>query len=124
MDLDAFTQLVAEALESLPEVFKEHLENVLVDVADWPTRDDLLDAGLRSRDRYSLLGLYHGVPLTHRTTEYSAFPDRITIYQRPIEAAVGPDPDAIADQVRRTVAHEIAHYYGIEDDRLTELGAY
>ena len=74
------------------------------------------------RDRGYLLGLYHGVPLTHRGAFYSALPDRITIFQKPIERLAGEDEDAIREQVRHTVIHEIAHYYGISDERLDELG--
>jgi predicted Zn-dependent protease with MMP-like domain len=124
VDPDVFADLVEEALESLPEEFKDALENVQIDVALWPERQDLLDAGLGSRNRYGLLGLYHGVPLPHRHVEYVAPPDHITIYQKPIEAAAGSSEDAIKEQVRRTVIHEIAHYYGIDDDRLEELDAY
>jgi predicted Zn-dependent protease with MMP-like domain len=124
MDLDAFAQLVSEAIDSLPEEFLERLENVQVDIEEWPTREELQEAGLSSWDRQALLGLYHGVPLTHRTHYYMAFPDRITIYQKPIEAVAGPDEDGIRAQVRRTVIHEIAHYYGIDDERLEELDAY
>jgi predicted Zn-dependent protease with MMP-like domain len=68
--------------------------------------------------------LYHGVPLTDRSSQYMAFPDRITVYMRPILAFAGQDEKAIGEQVRHTVVHEIAHYYGIDDDRLEELGAY
>jgi predicted Zn-dependent protease with MMP-like domain len=124
VDLDAFADLVSEAMASVPEEFLERLENVQVDIEEWPTRDDLADAGLSHRDKYSLLGLYHGVPLTDRGAYYMAFPDRITIYQKPIEAMVGEGEDEIREQVRRTVIHEIAHYYGIDDERLEELGAY
>jgi predicted Zn-dependent protease with MMP-like domain len=124
VDYEAFADLVAEALDSLPEEFLERLENVQVTVEEWPSRDDLEDAGLGSRDRYSLLGLYHGIPLTDRHSQYVALPDEITIYQKPIEALVGEDHEAISEQVQRTVIHEIAHYYGIDDDRLEELGKY
>lgn len=124
MDYDAFAELVAEALDSLPEEFLERLENIQVTVEEWPSRDDLLDAGLSPRDKYHLLGLYHGVPLTDRHSQYIAFPDEITIFQKPIEALVGNDGEAIREQVRHTVIHEIAHYYGIDDDRLEELGRY
>jgi predicted Zn-dependent protease with MMP-like domain len=124
MDLDLFTDLVSRALEGLPEEFLERLENIQVDVEEWPTREELLDVGLDPTDRYSLLGLYHGVPLTGRSSQYVAFPDRITVYMRPVLAAAGADEAAIAEQVRHTVVHEIAHYYGIDDDRLEELGAY
>lgn len=124
MESEAFARVVSAALGSLPEEFLRCLENVQVDVAEWPTAEELAGAGLDPRNRYSLLGLYHGVPLTGRGSHYMALPDHITIYQRPIEAAVGPDEEAIKTQVRRTVMHEIAHYYGIDDDRLEELGAY
>lgn len=125
MDLDQFADLVAEALDSLPEMFLERLENIQVDIEEWPSRDDLESVGLGQRDRSSLLGLYHGIPLTERyTSSYMAFPDRVTIYQKPIEAACGDDDERIRQQVRHTVIHEIAHYYGITDERLEELGAY
>jgi predicted Zn-dependent protease with MMP-like domain len=122
MDLDAFAQLVSEALESLPDEFLEGLENIQVDIEEWPTREDLVAAGLPPRSKYSLLGLYHGVPLTDRGAFYVAFPDRVSIYQKPIEAVAGGDDERIREQVRQTVIHEIAHYYGIDDDRLDELG--
>jgi predicted Zn-dependent protease with MMP-like domain len=124
VEVGDFARLVSEALDSVPGEFLERLENVQVDVEEWPSPEDLRAAGLDVRDRYGLLGLYHGVPLTGRSSQYMAFPDRITIYQRPIEAVAGPDEGAIAEQVRHTVIHEIAHYYGIDDDRLDELGAY
>ena len=124
MDLDQFAGLVEEALDSLPEMFLERLENIQVDIEEWPSREDLESVGLAHRDRYSLLGLYHGVPLTARHSSYMAFPDRVTIYQKPIEAVCGNNDERIREQVRHTVIHEIAHYYGITDDRLEELGAY
>ena len=122
MDEGTFAELVADALDSLPEQFLESMVNVEVTIADWPSREDLEEAGLSPRDKSSLLGLYHGVPLTHRGSAYSALPDRITIYQRPIEREAWEDEVEIREQVRRTVIHEIAHYYGITDERLDELG--
>ena len=122
MDLDAFAELVSEALQSLPEEFLDGLENIQVDIEEWPTPEDLAAAGLSPRAKYSLLGLYHGVPLTDRGVFYMAFPDRISIYQRPIEAVARGDEEEIKQQVRQTVIHEIAHYYGIDDERLDELG--
>jgi predicted Zn-dependent protease with MMP-like domain len=124
LDSEDFARLVREALDALPEAFLERLENVQVDVAEWPTSEELAGAGLDPEDKRGLLGLYHGVPLTGRTSGYMALPDHITIYQRPIEAAAGLEEEAIKKQVRRTVMHEIAHYYGIDDGRLEELGAY
>ena len=124
VDLESFAELVSQAIDSLPEEFLEALENVQVDIEEWPTPEDLEVVGLSHRNRYSLLGLYHGVPLTSRHSQYVAFPDRITIFQKPIEAVCGDDEQRIKEQVQRTVIHEIAHYYGIDDERLEELGAY
>jgi len=124
MELDAFTRLVREALLGVPAEFREALENIQVDVEEWPTAEELREVGMEPDERHLLLGLYHGVPLTERTSSYTALPDRITIYQRAVEAVSGSDPARIAKQVRRTVVHELAHYYGIDDERLEELGAY
>jgi predicted Zn-dependent protease with MMP-like domain len=124
VDEERFSQLVADALDSLPEEFLERMENVEVLIEEWPSGNDLEDAGLAARDRSSLLGLYHGVPLTHRGAFYTALPDRITIFQKPIERLAGEDEDEIRAQVRHTVIHEIAHHYGISDERLEELGYY
>jgi predicted Zn-dependent protease with MMP-like domain len=124
MDLDEFTRLVSDALEGLPSEFLDRLENIQVDVEEWPSADELLEAGMEVGDRSQLLGLYHGVPLTDRSSQYMAFPDRITVYMRPILAFAADQDSAIAEQVRHTVVHEIAHYYGIDDERLEELGAY
>jgi predicted Zn-dependent protease with MMP-like domain len=117
-----FGALVAEAIDEVPEQFLEHLENVEIVVEEWPSATDLEDAGLSRSARDSLLGLYHGVPKTSRDTYYSALPDRISIFKGPIELFAGHDLGLIKDQVRRTVIHEIAHYYGISDERLDELG--
>ncbi|MFQ5576821.1 MAG: metallopeptidase family protein [Anaerolineae bacterium] len=117
-----FNALVTEALESLPDFFKEKLSNVEVVVTDWPTLAELRAAG--AANRYSLLGLYQGIPLTRRTTGYGmVLPDKITIFRLPIERLCRTRQTVIA-QVRRTVLHELAHHFGISDDRLRELGAY
>jgi predicted Zn-dependent protease with MMP-like domain len=117
-----FEDLVADALDSLPEEFLERLENVEVTVREWPTPDDLEEAGLRTRDPRGLLGLYHGVPQIRRSSFYMQLPDVITIFRGPIEAAAGSDPEKIKHQVRKTVLHEIGHHYGLDEDRLEELG--
>ena len=123
MDPAAFEALVAEALDSLPEQFLRHLENIEVVIEKWPSRQELLEAGLEGEDPRELLGLYLGVPLTERDTHYAgALPDRITLYQGSIESWAGQDPAGIKEQVRHTVIHEVAHYYGISDERLEEMG--
>lgn len=125
MKREEFEHLVEEALSSLPEEFLNALENIEVVVEDWPSREDLVQAGLDPHGRGSLLGLYHGVPLTERSVWYAGVePDLITLYQRPIEMVAGGDPEAVRAQVRTTVLHEVGHYFGIDDERLEELGCY
>ncbi len=125
MRREEFEDLVEEALASLPEEFLGALENIEVVVEDWPTAEDLEEAGLDRHGRGTLLGLYHGVPLTERGAWYAGVePDLITIYQRPIEAVAGQSPEAVRGQVRITVLHEVGHYFGIDDERLEELGCY
>lgn len=122
MDLDSFETLVGEVLDSLPDEFLQRLENVQIEVSNWPSEEDLAVAGLPPGARSSLLGLYHGVPITDRGIYYMSPPDRIVIYKGPIEAHAGPDDMAVKEQVRRTVIHEVAHYYGLDEERLEELG--
>jgi len=114
-----FEQLVAEAIESLPADFKEKLDNVAVVVEDLPSPAEARRYG---RGGGRLLGLYEGQPLTKRDSRYGlTFPDKITIFQLNVESICGNDAE-IRDEVRRTVLHEIAHHFGIDDSRLHELG--
>jgi len=120
MNSEKFEWLVAKAIENLPEEFRERLENIDVVVADVPTRDQLRVLG--GRRGQTLLGLYEGVPLTRRSLGYGfVTPDKVTIFQRPIEAICKNDNQIIAE-VQRVVQHEIAHHFGISDDRLRQLG--
>ncbi|HYN88306.1 MAG TPA: metallopeptidase family protein [Ardenticatenaceae bacterium] len=122
MDPVEFEALVVEALESLPEEIARYLNNVDVVVEQAPTSAQMRRVGLRPS--HTLFGLYEGIPLTRRTTNYGlVLPDRITIFQQPIEQACRTEPQ-IRAQVRRTVIHELAHHFGISDDRLRQLGAY
>ena len=117
-----FERIVAEAMDDLPPVFLERLENVEVVVEPYADQQTLRLAGVKNP--MQLLGFYHGIPLTERSHGYTlVLPDKISIYQRPIEY-VCHTPDAIRAQVRRTVLHELAHHFGISDDRLRELGVY
>ncbi|MCX7855621.1 MAG: metallopeptidase family protein [Anaerolineae bacterium] len=117
-----FEQFVAEALEALPEVFRRRLENVEIVVEDWPDRRTMRLAGVRSPA--DLLGFYHGVPLTRRTSNYMlVLPDKISIYRQPILMRCRTLEEVRA-MVARTLRHEIAHYFGIDDERLEEIGAY
>lgn len=121
---ERFEELVEEALDSIPDEFWNVVDNLVVTVADWPSRDEQLSTGTRRGGL--LLGLYEGVPLTERSTHYGLVPpDKITIFRGPILRVCPPnDEEAIRNQVRRTVLHEIAHHFGISDSRLHELGAY
>jgi predicted Zn-dependent protease with MMP-like domain len=106
-----FEHLVRSAIEALPAQFRDRLSNVEIVIEDSPGND-------------RLLGHYHGVPLTDRGMGYSGFlPDKITIYRLPLERRART-PEELAEQVRVTVWHEIAHHFGIDDDRLRELGLY
>ena len=122
METRKFEQLVATAINNLPDEFRERLENIDVVVADEPTRAQLRRSDL-TRDE-TLLGLYEGVPLTDRSAGYSfVVPDKITIFQKSIEAACRNDAQVMVE-IQRVVRHEIAHHFGIDDDRLEELGRY
>ena len=119
MDRKEFRWLVAKAVESLPEEFRSKLENVDVVVEDWPTRYQLAKVGARRGE--TLLGLYEGVPLTRRGRRYGLVPpDKITIFQKPIETNCRINAD-ITDEIRRVIRHEIAHHFGIGDARLRQI---
>ncbi len=106
-----FEDLVAEALDEIPAELARLVDNVVIVVEDEPPPDDP-----------DLLGLYHGIPLTERGATYAgALPDRISIYRGPI-LRICDTLDDVLDEVHITVVHEIAHHFGIDDDRLHELG--
>ena len=110
---DSFEQLVSDALDALPDDIAALMSNVAVTVDDEPPPGQ------------PLLGLYHGIPLTRRGRYYAgALPDKITIYSGPMERITGGDPDRLRSQVRRTVFHEIAHHFGISDQRLVDIDRY
>lgn len=109
-----FEELVAEAVDALPAWVHERMENVEVLIEDDPPPG-----------QPGLLGLYHGIPLAQRGQDYGfVLPDTITLYRRTIERVAGPDPHALRREVMHTVAHEVAHHFGIDDDRLHEIDAY
>ncbi|MFQ5459711.1 MAG: metallopeptidase family protein [Anaerolineae bacterium] len=122
IDPRAFEALAVEALDSLPDGVAAWLDNIEVVVEDWPTRDQLDLVGLEKRG--DLLGIYEGVPLTERSADYGlVLPDRVTVFRKPL-LAVCSTPAEVRREVRRTVLHELAHHFGIDDERLDELGAY
>jgi predicted Zn-dependent protease with MMP-like domain len=115
-----FQRLVTRAVASLPPGFRARLQNVEVLVEDEPTDEDLELAGVEPGG--TLLGLYHGVPQSERGTWYgSILPDRIVIYQRPIEAAARNRRE-IQKEIRITLMHEIGHHFGLGEDELCEAG--
>ena len=112
MELDRtdFEALVERALDEIPEEIARVVHNVVVLVEDEPPPDEP-----------GLLGLYDGVSLTERTADHTGLPDRITIFRGPL-LELCADADDLVREVRITVVHEIAHHFGIDDDRLHELG--
>jgi predicted Zn-dependent protease with MMP-like domain len=116
----AFRRLVSEALEDLPLEFLEKMNNVEVVVEGSPTIEQDAATGEAEEEDGLLLGLYEGTPLIDRSTQYAALPDRIILFQDNIEA-VCESEEEIREEVRKTVLHEIAHHFGIEEERLHEL---
>ncbi len=115
MDRRRFEELVAEALDALPQWVLDRMKNVEVLIEDRPPRGEP-----------NLLGRYHGVPLTARGEFYSGpvLPDTITLYRSTIERVARGDEERLREVVVHTVEHEVAHHFGISDDRLRELDAY
>jgi predicted Zn-dependent protease with MMP-like domain len=111
--MDGFEAAVHEALETLPPELRASMSNVEVVVENEPP------AGM------PLLGLYQGVPLTRRGAFYGqVLPDKITIFRGPLERWYGADPERLRREIRRVVLHEVAHHFGISDERLLELDRY
>ena len=108
-----FEQAIEDALDSLPADLREFMSNVAIVVEEEPP------AGR------PLLGLYEGFPLTRRGSGYAGVgPDKITIYRRPLERLWGADPTRLRREIRRVVLHEVAHHFGISDERLLEIDRY
>ena len=119
MERAQFERLVHQAIRRIPEGFRAYLENVDVVVEDWPAQDKL--AGYVIEEDDLLLGLYEGVPLTERSDYTVLLPDKITLFQKSIESICTTNAE-IVEEVRQTVVHEVAHHFGITDERLEELG--
>ncbi|MGI9253513.1 MAG: metallopeptidase family protein [Thermomicrobiales bacterium] len=114
-----FERLVARALDDAPPALVAMLDNVVVTVEDEPLPHHL---ALWDDAPETLFGLYEGIPLTERDSHYGmVLPDRITIFRGPLERAFR-SPQAIAREVRITVAHELGHHFGLDEDRLAALG--
>ncbi len=108
-----FEREVEDAVASLPRELRDEISNVAIVVEEEPPPGQ------------PLLGLYQGIPLTRRTSGYSGvLPDKITIYRGPLERLYGADPETLRGQIRHVVIHEVAHHFGISDERLQEMGRY
>jgi predicted Zn-dependent protease with MMP-like domain len=119
MTRERFTRLVEEALDEIPRRFRDEMKNVAVIVEDEPPAHILAEMEIAPPD--SLFGLYQGTPLPERGWQYgNALPDRISIYQGPIEDAC-EDDEEIRDCVAETVIHEFGHYFGMSEDEIEEI---
>lgn len=107
MNLEEFEKIVQEAVETLPQEFREKLDNVAITVESWPT----------PHPRTLLFGLYRGVPHTQRGAHYSALPDKIVIFAGPI-LSVSRDPEDARRRIRNTVLHEIGHHFGMSEEQI------
>jgi predicted Zn-dependent protease with MMP-like domain len=114
----SFEMLVERALDTLPDEFQRLLEDVAIVIEEMPSADQVATGD--AEDGW-LYGLYEGVPATEWGADMVPFPNKITLFRYPLEADF-PDPYELADEVRRTVVHELAHHAGISDERLHELG--
>jgi predicted Zn-dependent protease with MMP-like domain len=119
MTREAFQRYVDEALATIPPKFREALQNIAIVVEDVPTPDLLADVGIEPPD--TLLGLYQGTPLTERPWAHgNALPDKITIFQLPIEEA-SDDEDDLVVAIGETLIHEIGHYFGLSEEEIEAI---
>ena len=114
-----FERLVIQALDRIPEDLRSRLDNVDIVVDDMPSKEQLVGSGIEEGN--ILLGLYEGLPLTDRYNYDMVLPDKITLFQQPIESICQTDEDIIRE-IQDTVVHEVAHHFGIDDDRLHQYG--
>lgn len=114
---EQFEELVEKALDSLPDDLVALLDNVAVMVEEEPSAEDLAEVGMEPDEDDELFGLYHGVNLLERGSEYSALPDRVTIFRGPILRACTSRREVVRE-VRDTVVHELGHYFGMEEDQM------
>ncbi len=114
-----FDALISQAMDELPQEYIKGLENVAITYDDEPS--DQQKEKMKLDNHHLLLGLYEGIPLTHRGNGYSfVLPDKITLFKQPILAVVNSEAE-LFEQIKRTLWHEIAHYYGLDHDRMDSL---
>ena len=121
---EEFEELVVQALDDIPDALWQRIDNVAIEIEATPSAEQMAASGIASGRL--LLGLYEGVPLTGRSQGYGLIaPDKVTIFRNSIlRVCPRGNAEAVRDQVRRTVLHELAHHFGISDERLEEIGAY
>jgi predicted Zn-dependent protease with MMP-like domain len=120
LNAEEFDAVVARAIERLPEEIRGHLDNMMIAVRNRPSRSMLREVGLRKGD--TLLGLFQGVPLVHRSvTSPPLYPDTIYLFQGPLEEFCST-AEELEEQIEITLVHEVAHFVGMTEERLTELG--
>ena len=119
MKMEEFEKLVEKAISDLPAKFKKRMQNVAVVVEDEPSMEILQKMGLNSKQ--TLLGLYQGVPLSKRDSNYcNVLPDKITIFKKPIEA-INQNKDRLEERIKQVVIHEIGHYFGMNETDLEKI---
>jgi len=119
MNQSEFEKLVEQGIEQIPLEFRQKLDNVAIFVSPYPSMEQQRKINLRAG--WTLFGLYEGVPLTKRGSGYAmAMPDRITVFQGPIQNATQGDPERMREIVKNTVWHEIAHHFGMNEDEVRE----
>ena len=119
MSPDQFRRLVSEAIDTIPAQFRQHLGNIAIVVEDEPSAELLEAMDVNPPD--TLFGLYHGTPLTERQWAFgNALPDRITLFQGPIEDACDSDEDVVTE-IGETLIHEVGHYFGMSEEELEAI---
>jgi predicted Zn-dependent protease with MMP-like domain len=117
---EEFHEMMDSAIRLIPPVFKDKIENLAFIVEQYPSESDLGRMGLK--DKYTLLGLYSGIPYTHRSTWYTGVtPDRIILFQKNIESHCNTI-DELREKISEVVVHEVAHYFGMNEDEIRRAG--
>lgn len=120
VSVEIFSNMMEEELHKIPEPFKEKIENLVFMAEDYPTEIDLGKVGLK--DKYSLLGIYSGVPYTFRSTYYmNTTPDRIILFQKNIERYCNNELQ-LREKIREVLIHEIGHYFGMSEEEIRQAG--
>lgn len=118
---EEFDALISQAMDELPQEYIRGLDNVAIVQADEPTEEQIIK--MKLDNQHLLLGLYEGIPLTQRGNNYTfVLPDKITLFKHAILAVSGTS-DQLFEQIKRTLWHEIAHFYGLDHGRIDELQA-